>query len=66
MGKYVAIVTGYEITTSQFCKCSRCRKRKLKSADGSIKNQYYHSFTALILAVDKYSFVLDREPVAPG
>jgi hypothetical protein len=66
MGQYIAIVDGHEITTSAYCKCSHCRRRKLKTKDGSIKYQYYHSFTALILAGDKYSFVLDVEPIAPG
>jgi len=66
MGKYVAIVDGHELTVSDYCKCSHCRRRKLKTKDGSIKYQYYHSFTALILAGEKYSFVLDIEPIAPG
>lgn len=66
MGKYIAIVDGHELTVSDYCKCSHCRRRKLKTKNGSIKYQYYHSFSALILAGDKYSFVLDIEPIAPG
>lgn len=66
MGQYIAIVDGHEITTSQYCKCIHCKKRKLKSGKGTAKYQYYHSFTALILAGEKYSFVLDIEPIAPG
>ena len=66
MGKHLAIVDGHEITVSDYCKCSHCRRRKLKTKDGSIKYQYYHSFTALILAGEKYLFVLDIEPIAPG
>ncbi|MBM3712514.1 MAG: hypothetical protein FJW56_03645 [Actinobacteria bacterium] len=65
-GMWIAIVDGHEITTSAYCKCNHCRKRKLKSKDGSIKYQYYHSFTAFILAGGKYSFVLDIEPILPG
>jgi len=66
MGQYIAIIDGHELTVSDYCKCSHCKRRKLKTKDGSIKYQYYHSFTALILAGDKYSFVLDIEPIAPG
>jgi len=66
MGKYIAIVDGHEIAVSNYCKCSHCRRRKLKTKDGSIKYQYYHSFSALMLAGEKYSFVLDIEPIAPG
>ena len=29
MGQYIAIVDGHEITTSAYCKCSHCRRRKL-------------------------------------
>jgi len=66
LGQYVAIVDGHELTVSDYCKCSNCKRRKLKTKDGSIKYQYYHSFTAFILAGGKYSFVLDIEPIAPG
>jgi hypothetical protein len=65
-GMWVGIVDGHEFTTSEYCKCSHCRKRKLKSKDGTVKYQYYHSFTAFILAGNKYSFVLDIEPILPG
>ncbi|MCX6383194.1 MAG: hypothetical protein NTV16_01715, partial [Actinobacteria bacterium] len=41
-------------------------KRKLKDKDGAIKYQYYHSFTAFILAGPDFSFTLDIEPVLPG
>jgi len=65
-GTWTGIVDAHEITTSKYCKCSHCKRRKLKTKDKSIKYQYYHSFTAFILAGDKYSFVLDIEPIAPG
>lgn len=65
LGQYIAIIDAHEITTSQYCKCSQCRKRKRKIKNG-IKYEYYHSFTALILAGGKYSFVLDIKPIAPG
>jgi len=65
LGQYVAIIDGHELTVSDYCKCSHCKKRKRKIKNG-IKYEYYHSFTALILAGGKYSFVLDIEPILPG
>ena len=46
-GMWVGIVDGHEITTSDYCKCSHCKKRKLKSKNGSIKYQYYISLVPL-------------------
>jgi len=37
---WVGMVDGHEITTSSYCKCSHCKKRKLKTKDSSIKYQY--------------------------
>lgn len=65
-GMWVGIVDGHEVTASEFCKCSHCRKRKLKDKDGKEKYQYYHTFTAFILAGPEFSFTLDIEPIAPG
>ncbi|MHB8280491.1 MAG: hypothetical protein ACYDIA_23025, partial [Candidatus Humimicrobiaceae bacterium] len=41
-GMWIGIVDGHEVTVSEFCKCGHCRKRKLKTKDGTIKYQYYH------------------------
>lgn len=41
------------------------QKKKAKDKDG-IKYQYYHQFTAFILAGTDFSFTLDIEPVIPG
>ena len=65
-GMWIGIVDGHEVTVSEFCKCSHCRKRKLKTKDGTIKYQYYHSFTAFILAGPDFSFTLDIEPILAG
>jgi hypothetical protein len=65
-GKWIGIIDGHEITTSAYCKCSHCKKRKLKDKNGRIKYQYYHQFTAFILAGEDFSFTLDIEPVLPG
>jgi len=65
-GMWVGIIDGHEITTSAYCKCGHCKRRKLKTKDGSAKYQYYHQFTAFILATDDFSFTLDIEPIVPG
>ena len=65
-GTWIGIIDGHEVNVSEFCKCGHCRKRKLKDKDGTIKYQYYHSFTAFILAGPKFSFILDAEPIVPG
>ena len=56
-GMWIGIVDGHEVTVSDFCKCSHCRKRKLKDKHGRIKYQYYHSFSAFILARPDFSFI---------
>jgi len=65
-GGWIGIVDGHEVTVSDFCKCSHCRKRKLRDKDGKVKYQYYHSFTAFILAGPDFSFTLDIEPILPS
>ena len=65
-GMWIGIVDGHEVTVSDFCKCSHCRKRKLKDKHGRIKYQYYHSFSAFILAGPDFSFTLDIEPILPN
>jgi len=52
--------------TSCYCKCSHCKRRKLKTKDGTTRYQYYHQFTAFILTGEGFSFTLDIEPIAPG
>ncbi|MHB8280024.1 MAG: hypothetical protein ACYDIA_20595 [Candidatus Humimicrobiaceae bacterium] len=65
-GMWTPIVDGHEVNTSEYCKCSQCKKRKLKTKDGTIKYQYYHSVTAFILAGPDFSFTLDVEPILPN
>lgn len=60
-GMWIGIVDGHEVVTSDYCK-----RRKLKTKNGSIKYQYYHQFTAFILAGESFSFTLDIEPIVPG
>ena len=65
-GRWIGIIDGKEISTSDYLKCSHCKKRKLRTKDGSAKYQYYHQFTAFILAGKDFSFTLDIEPILPG
>ena len=65
-GRWIGVIDGKEITTSSYCKCSHCKKRKLRDKEGRLKYQYYHQFTAFILACSDFSFTLDIEPILPG
>jgi DNA-directed RNA polymerase subunit RPC12/RpoP len=65
-GKWIGIVDGHEITTSGYCKCGHCRSRIVTKKNGVKEIQYYHQFTAFILAGPDFCFVLDIEPILPG
>ena len=65
-GRWIGIIDGKEITTSDYCKCGHCKRRKLRDREGRLKYQYYHQFTAFILAGKNFSFTLDIEPIIPG
>lgn len=65
-GRWIGIIDGKEITTSDYCKCRHCKRRKLRDKEGKLKYQYYHQFTAFILACSDFSFTLDIEPILPG
>ena len=65
-GMWIGIVDGHEVTVSDFCKCNHCRKRNVSKIEGVVKYQYYHSFTAFILAGPDFSFTLDIEPILPN
>lgn len=64
-GMWVGLVDGHEQATSPYCRCPYCRKRTVTRKDGVKDIQYYHQFTAFILAGPKISFMLDIEPVLP-
>ncbi len=65
-GMWVGVVDGHEQVTSSYCKCKYCKKRTVTRKDGIKDIQYYHEFTAFILAGPKISFTLDIEPILPG
>ncbi|MDO9580879.1 MAG: hypothetical protein Q7J06_09995, partial [Bacteroidales bacterium] len=63
---WVGVVDGHEQTTSPYCKCPYCKSRTVTKKGGVKETQYYHEFTAFILAGPKISFILDIEPILPG
>ena len=65
-GMWVGVVDGHEQITSPYCKCQYCKSRTVTKKDGVKDIQYYHEFTAFILAGPKISFILDIEPILPG
>jgi len=65
-GMWVGVVDGHEQTVSPYCKCKYCKSRTVTRKDGVKDIQYYHQFTALILAGPKVSFILDIEPILPA
>jgi hypothetical protein len=65
-GMWVGVVDGHEQITSPYCKCPYCKSRTVTKKDGVKDIQYYHEFTAFILAGPKVSFILDIEPILPG
>jgi len=64
-GMWVGVVDGHEQVTSPYCKCPYCKSRTVTKKDGVKDIQYYHEFTAFILAGPKVSFILDIEPILP-
>ncbi|MCG2789356.1 MAG: hypothetical protein L6405_05335 [Actinomycetia bacterium] len=56
---WVGIVDGHEQITSPYCKCPYCKSRIVTKKGGVKETQYYHEFTAFILAGPKISFILD-------
>ena len=65
-GMWVGVVDAHEQITSPYCRCPYCRNRTITKKDGVKETQYYHEFTAFILAGPKISYILDIEPVLPG
>ena len=65
-GMWVGVVDGHEQITSPYCKCKYCKSRTVTRKDGVKDIQYYHEFTAFMLAGPKVSYILDIEPILPG
>jgi hypothetical protein len=65
-GKWIGILDGHEVTSSDICKCNLCSIRNVSKIEGIEKLNYYHRYTAFILAGDKFAFMLDIEPIYPN
>ena len=64
-GRYIGIVDGHEITSSDLYRCGLCSVRNVSKTEGAVKLNYYHKYTAFILAGQKFAFLLDIEPIYP-
>jgi len=65
-GRYIGIVDGHEICSSDIHRCSGCSIRNVSKIEGEVKLNYYHRYTAFILAGKKFAFMLDIEPIYPN
>ena len=66
LGRYIGIIDGHEICSSDIHWCSDCSIRNVSKVEGQIKLNYYHRYTAFILAGKKFAFMLDIEPIYPN
>jgi len=65
-GKFIGIIDGHEICSSSIHKWDNCSVRDVSKIEGVIKLNYYHKYTAFILAGDKFLFLFDIEQILPG
>jgi hypothetical protein len=65
-GKWIGIIDGHEICSSDIHRCSLCSIRNVSKIEGLVKLNYYHRYTAFILAGQRFAFMLDIEPIYPG
>jgi len=64
-GRYIGIIDGHEICSSDLHRCGLCSVRNVSKIEGVVKLNYYHRYTAFILAGQKFCFLLDIEPIYP-
>jgi len=64
-GRYIGIIDGHEIFSSELHRRDFCSVRNVSKIEGMLKLKYYHKYTAFILAGQKFAFLLDIEPVYP-
>ena len=64
-GRYIGIVDGHEICSSDIHRCKDCSVRNVSKIEGEVKLNYYHRYSAFILAGQKFAFLLDIEPIYP-
>jgi len=65
-GKYIGIIDAHEICSSDIHKCKFCSIRNVSKIEGEVKLNYYHKYSAFILAGQNFAFLLDIEPICPN
>jgi len=65
-GRWIGIIDGHEICSSNIHWCKACSIRNVSKVEGEIKLNYYHRYTAFVLAGPKFAFMLDIEPIYPN
>jgi hypothetical protein len=65
-GKYIGVIDGHEICSSEIHWCSHCSVRNVSKIEGEVKLNYYHRYVAFILAGPRFAFMLDIEPIYPN
>ena len=58
-GKWIGIIDGHEICSSDIHRCNLCSIRNVSKIETEVKLNYYHRYTAFILAGPKFAFMLD-------
>ena len=57
-GKYIGVLDGHEICSSDIHWCSQCSARNVSKVEGVVKLNYYHRYTAFILVGPRFCFML--------
>lgn len=65
-GRYIGIIDGHEICSSDIHRCCHCSIRNVSKIEGEVKLNYYHRYTAFVLAGPRFIFMLDIEPIYPN
>jgi len=65
-GKYIGVIDGHEICSSEIHWCESCSVRNVSKIEGEVKLNYYHRYVAFILAGKRFAFMLDIEPIYPN
>jgi hypothetical protein len=64
--KYIGVIDGHEICSSDIHWCKACSARNVSKIEGEVKLNYYHRYVAFILAGERFCFMLDIEPIYPN
>ena len=58
-GNLIGIIDGHEICSSSINKCSCCSVRDVSKIEEIVKLNYFHKYTAFILAGNDFALMLD-------